>query len=244
MKKHLAVWCRKFLLTCLLRGMTVTTLIYACKMWFLLTCLLRGMTKYTFRTSEWSKFLLTCLLRGMTGSAASGSVSWGFYSHASYEAWPGRRIRRLSISFVSTHMPLTRHDDPACAFMYISSRFYSHASYEAWRRMRIICIWERSFYSHASYEAWPGEKSIWKSVPSFYSHASYEAWRFCFQRYIFWKSFYSHASYEAWQYLPVLIKINKIVSTHMPLTRHNITYAKQYDAFQVSTHMPLTRHDF
>ena len=55
---------------------------------FLLTCLLRGMTAYQTMLTGKKVFLLTCLLRGMTG--VEGHPAGSFY--------------------VSTHMPLARHD--------------------------------------------------------------------------------------------------------------------------------------
>ena len=56
------------------------------------------------------EFLLTCLLRGMT---------------VSEDVWNG-------IRWVSTHMPLARHDKPDSNFWHLHNRFYSHASCEAW----------------------------------------------------------------------------------------------------------------
>ena len=34
-----------------------------------------------------------------------------------------------------------------------------------------------------------------------------------------------------------------VVSTHMPLTRHDVVFTAAYISREVSTHMPLTRHD-
>ena len=59
---------------------------------FLLTCLLRGMTFYAHSTHLPLLFLLTCLLRGMTSHALNGQL----------------------FAYVSTHMPLARHDADAC----------------------------------------------------------------------------------------------------------------------------------
>ena len=55
-----------FLLTCLLRGMTLFRILILHVTEFLLTCLLRGMTGDTPLSNRTKKFLLTCLLRGMT----------------------------------------------------------------------------------------------------------------------------------------------------------------------------------
>ena len=56
---------------------------------FLLTCLLRGMTTAPVTLPVAIEFLLTCLLRGMT------------------EGY----VQIVQYGFVSTHMPLARHDD-------------------------------------------------------------------------------------------------------------------------------------
>ena len=55
---------------------------------FLLTCLLRGMTRNNDNTDNDNRFLLTCLLRGMTEMQTAIT----------------------SVDYVSTHMPLARHD--------------------------------------------------------------------------------------------------------------------------------------
>ena len=54
---------------------------------FLLTCLLRGMTHVAQKNTVFLVFLLTCLLRGMTycHMAYFPDIT-GFYSHASCEA--------------------------------------------------------------------------------------------------------------------------------------------------------------
>ena len=84
----------KFLLTCLLRGMTtelcqlperhrISTHMPLARhdddypgrmsdiMPFLLTCLLRGMTPMKHSNGSGRLFLLTCLLRGMTGASVT-----------------------------------------------------------------------------------------------------------------------------------------------------------------------------
>ena len=100
-----------FLLTCLLRGMT--TRFFVKKLiicWFLLTCLLRGMTElHHYKIQSW-KFLLTCLLRGMTSLCSCACM----------------------VLSISTHMPLARHDSNQNQCRYNIGYFYSHASCEAW----------------------------------------------------------------------------------------------------------------
>ena len=78
----------KFLLTCLLRGMTAVMSSHIMLSTFLLTCLLRGMTKPLCHCQSHLEFLLTCLLRGMT-------------------IFP---LLSVSVGAISTHMPLARHD--------------------------------------------------------------------------------------------------------------------------------------
>ena len=78
----------RFLLTCLLRGMTAFYVCCIQHRGFLLTCLLRGMTCDNVSRETLFKFLLTCLLRGMT------------FTFCLYHC----------LGCVSTHMPLARHD--------------------------------------------------------------------------------------------------------------------------------------
>ena len=60
---------------------------------FLLTCLLRGMTVKLSPAQTTKMFLLTCLLRGMTTLTLKKRLLMrSFYSHASCEAW-----RRLDL---------------------------------------------------------------------------------------------------------------------------------------------------
>ena len=76
---------------------------------FLLTCLLRGMTANGRIYLDNAKFLLTCLLRGMTKDYSA--IEHTFY--------------------VSTHMPLARHDFVGVEKSIPIFGFYSHASCEA-----------------------------------------------------------------------------------------------------------------
>ena len=76
---------------------------------FLLTCLLRGMTQEYRDAAIGALFLLTCLLRGMTS----------FLQYL------------LLYFYVSTHMPLARHDHEQWQGRVYFISFYSHASCEA-----------------------------------------------------------------------------------------------------------------
>ena len=172
---------------------------------FLLTCLLRGMTwnGWTLRPRTsvsthmplarhdafcsasavaFLTFLLTCLLRGMTTDC----------------------MAQDTLVKVSTHMPLARHDQPTGQINHLIHRFYSHASCEAWHLVDPIDKRPPGFYSHASCEAWrQNTLSDW-TCQGFYSHASCEAWRKFYKPLRFQPGFYSHASCEAWpSYLPI-----------------------------------------
>ena len=111
---------RPFLLTRLMRGVTVTMVVKASSLEFLLTRLMRGVTFRTVaRSMSWTISTHTPHARrdrkGENDKAASGH----FYSHASCEAWPALEI-----------------------LMETEINFYSHASCEAWQQIRrnTICI--------------------------------------------------------------------------------------------------------
>ena len=78
---------KTFLLTCLLRGMTLFNIYIAKSCLFLLTCLLRGMTYAHFFASV-SEIVSTHmpLARHDNNAIASAGQVGGFYSHASCEA--------------------------------------------------------------------------------------------------------------------------------------------------------------
>ena len=106
-----------FLLTCLLRGMTFSKAAWMPNIQFLLTCLLRGMTMVFSLISASLEFLLTCLLRGMTVYTYTGDNEWKVSTHmplARHDSHPpGSFICRT----VSTHMPLARHDNIHWCFL-------------------------------------------------------------------------------------------------------------------------------
>ena len=178
-------------------------------------------------------FLLTCLLRGMTA--------------------PVWRSRYTCLG-VSTHMPLARHDSNRFKAFTTLEGFYSHASCEAWRLEHFTNRDALSFYSHASCEAWrqdllrslyffrvsthmplarhdlvaSNKRSVWSS---FYSHASCEAWLNRLLESSDLDGFYSHASCEAWHNCICNYARLDLVSTHMPLARHDkiLTYQEAAD---------------
>ena len=234
-----------FLLTCLLRGMTISPLLNhfypavsthmplarhdlkQCDQVkrhteFLLTCLLRGMTVAGFAANITSGFLLTCLLRGMT-----------------------RRIENmLGASIVSTHMPLARHDYfprlSLCPFQFLltcllrgmtHSTLYIFVSFSVSTHMPLarhdrqifgIVELHHRFYSHASCEAWP------KSYKRIKSHSTFLLT--CLLRGMTEKQFYK-------------ITDRKFLLTCLLRGMTIIGFLLILDYFQVSTHMPLARHD-
>ena len=123
-----------------------------------------------------------------------------FYSHASCEAWLRRVTRNRLIIKVSTHMPLARHD----------------------RAPFFCCPWWRvsTHMPLARHDSLSLSSS--HILSSFYSHASCEAWHLQQFRVIVDFCFYSHASCEAWRLSNVASAVQADVSTHMPLARHDV----------------------
>ena len=161
----------KFLLTCLLRGMTKGVeghgirgfCFYShasCEAWplpaqyhyreilFLLTCLLRGMTMLTRSITSITKFLLTCLLRGMTFRLRRVDIFMGFLLTCLLRGMTAITLATCCLVTVSTHMPLARHDN-----------IFIHKGMEG-----------GSFYSHASCEAWRKQKAVWGAITAVSTH--------------------------------------------------------------------------
>ena len=121
----------RFLLTCLLRGMTVSC--RPCRLhWvFLLTCLLRGMTNDNGNII-WNKDVSTHMplarhddLVGQFPAMVSVSTHMPLARHDSDD------VETNISKIVSTHMPLARHDMEKIYQLDIELSFYSHASCEA-----------------------------------------------------------------------------------------------------------------
>ena len=130
----------KFLLTCLLRGMTSTK------------CPCNGI-KYNFYSHASCEAWLSRLSHTLRKEH--------FYSHASCEAWLGSQSRKAVSGWflltcllrgmtkylkvhswnhpISTHMPLARHDYPFWFWKRQQKYFYSHASCEAWLLHIVLC---------------------------------------------------------------------------------------------------------
>ena len=121
----------QFLLTCLLRGMTVLSLLFCACCTFLLTCLLRGMTRSGHRRRRRVSFLLTCLLRGMTRHPYSRLRYVAFLLTCLLRGMTNLVKNVMGLFSVSTHMPLARHDKQPKTSAQTQSCFYSHASCEA-----------------------------------------------------------------------------------------------------------------
>ena len=98
------LWQSTFLLTCL-------TCSWCRPQKFLLTCLLRGMTSRTITSLKKSRFLLTCLLRGMTSQPVEQPAFGSYIStHMPLARHDRTIIDLLTYPYISTHMPLARHD--------------------------------------------------------------------------------------------------------------------------------------
>ena len=144
-------------------------------------------------------FLLTCLLRGMTICFLLFFCHAFVSTHMPLARHDQRPGKSTSVFFVSTHMPLARHDQTTKGNKRIFYGFYSHASCEAWLRYGKLWSMNSLFLLTCLLRGmtYPRELEIW--IERFYSHASCEAWRT-----------------GQWQ-----TKINTKVSTHMPLARHD-----------------------
>ena len=255
---------------------------------FLLTCLLRGMTRLKWCGAPEIIFLLTCLLRGMTRTYPWCSRTDFISTHmplARHDSHPVQRTDSLVISThmplarhdgnnhllygtleISTHMPLARHDNSSIHCTFKSSRFLLTCLLRGMTRAgRDSRGNAENFYSHASCEAWHGNSSLMMNCQNFYSHASCEAWRGRIRNGPDVWNFYSHASCEAWpdaisgvcivfQFLLtcllrgmtkrwIMTDVFTIISTHMPLARHDMRSLARSTYFGISTHMPLARHD-
>ena len=143
-----------FLLTCLLRGMTINI-----KKW---SHIIKISTHMPLARHDHSffrcfahrlKFLLTCLLRGMTQWNHSFCAISFISTHmplARHDLFLSSSLHDTSISThmplarhdyifvaltqqinISTHMPLARHDVWDCSAIHPQQYFYSHASCEA-----------------------------------------------------------------------------------------------------------------
>ena len=180
--------------------MTVFDTVISNDVKFLLTCLLRGMTRENGRKDIFSgSFYSHASCEAWRQYQTKQCGERCFYSHASCEAWRICQCSKLGNIGVSTHMPLARHDRVLrCPRWRIILCFYSHASCEAWQNVGIYAI-KSGVSTHmplARHDL--HQVSDMSACSSFYSHASCEAWllhgRAVNRRY----GFYSHASCEAW----------------------------------------------
>ena len=212
----------RFLLTCLLRGMTVVMVVFAQPPLvsthmplarhdvtgapvlghvdrFLLTCLLRGMTTIFHTLLLISSFLLTCLLRGMTNSCCLFFLDFAVSTHMPLARHDRTHSAPQPWSCVSTHMPLARHDF-VCVLIHIFPYVSTHMPL-------------------ARHDATMLHNS---NVPMFLLT--------CLLR-------------------GMTNECNRVfgtnwVSTHMPLARHDTVLPDNiFSTSEVSTHMPLARHD-
>ena len=146
--------CINFLLTCLLRGMTLTKSILSHALAFLLTCLLRGMTalsqqRSTFFTVSTHMPLARHDINGLPELHRQRVSTHMPLARHDVFPLPNKPTKQmflltcllrgmtympeilLDYYYVSTHMPLARHDGRGSGHLRICPGFYSHASCEA-----------------------------------------------------------------------------------------------------------------
>ena len=196
--------CLAFLLTCLLRGMTVFTL-YAVDVYIVSTHmpLARhdGCVLSPIRPTDVSTHMP--LARHDRLPAWLLHAYYGFYSHASCEAW-------LSVL-------MSKDKDPG---------FYSHASCEAWPIWTAIPWNSVRFYSHASCEAWRliNNDVIGINVSTHMPLARHDL---CFIHDTHSVNVSTHMPLARHDYLAGNGFTNIAVSTHMPLARHDHTTTRR-----------------
>ena len=148
-------------------------------------------------------FLLTCLLRGMTGLKGLYHISTTFLLTCLLRGMTGNLAGALTQFAISTHMPLARHD-----------------SFWMWSRR-----YRGNFYSHASCEAWRRSSSVSRHICHFYSHASCEAWQHRQAGTTEQRRFLLTCLLRGMTLMSKDKDPESRISTHMPLARHDKTYA-------------------
>ena len=149
------------------------------------------------------------------------------------------------ITFISTHMPLARHDFEwqirysilqtflltcllrgmtieAATMMIVRTDFYSHASCEAWRRKLHPLFNLRPISTHmplARHDKEISDKT--KKQVNFYSHASCEAWRSWIRLRHIHRRFLLTCLLRGMTMCFCLLQDGQYISTHMPLARHD-----------------------
>ena len=111
---------------------------------FLLTCLLRGMTIHRFIQRFWHRFYSHASCEAWR----KNTTRWRHLKVSTH--MPLARHDKLlfnyhSFDLVSTHMPLARHDHATGLFGNRLFSFYSHASCEAWRWQHHLYEWCTEF---------------------------------------------------------------------------------------------------
>ena len=122
-------------------------------------------------------FLLTCLLRGMTLYYSTGKKKWGFYSHASCEAWHLLwTIYHLQHKFLLTCLlrGMTRYtlNSSASLLFLLTCLLRGMTSSESESSIAFVVSTHMPLARHDS-----DTLAQSANITSFYSHASCEAWR-------------------------------------------------------------------
>ena len=201
------------------------------------------------------KFLLTCLLRGMTidadGTEYVGKVSTHmplarhdiaslilsnslhcFYSHASCEAWLGRWLEYIRLKlFLLTCLlrGMTNSVIKQILFCwFLLTCLLRGMTAQGWAK----AFYNSSFYSHASCEAWHVHfRNHGNRYNRFYSHASCEAWLMSTHNTKLFLAFLLTCLLRGMTVLIRKICIGCLVSTHMPLARHDRFASGRYVPF-------------
>ena len=127
---------------------------------------------------------------------------FNFYSHASCEAWQSRRLLKRLRCWISTHMPLARHD-----WSRDSLKIHKHISTHM-PLARHDGFFQNIQPSHEISTHMPLARHDLDAPGSGQGG----------------EDFYSHASCEAWLVEMVTSSKKTMISTHMPLARHDITF--------------------
>ena len=99
---------------------------------FLLTCLLRGMTIHESHVYRHEHISTHMPLARHDICYGCGKKPDFISTHMPLARHDGVWIRRHKFPDISTHMPLARHDIYPIQWMTVDNNFYSHASCEAW----------------------------------------------------------------------------------------------------------------
>ena len=122
---------------------------------FLLTCLLRGMTLYSCRVTYLSSISTHMPLARHDDMKHCYYTGLPISTHMPLARHDGFFELKFLFKIISTHMPLARHDENGGTLLGQPQTISTHMPLARHDRM-VLCIFQRYwyFYSHASCEAW------------------------------------------------------------------------------------------